>query len=173
MGLDLDTVLSAASYFARRWTPELTRNQGRDLLRFVLCRLYNNGRGNFHAASLTLAQGTLARKLGLSRQWVGTLLQRLRDAGWIEYHAPHVGAGMRGSTVIRIGRATKRLLAMLAASRRKSRTQSAVKPRWQFSPKSTNIYSAIHKNADKPLPERILTKHPLLRHWLARGERGT
>ena len=38
-------------------------------------------------AQITLAQGALARKLGLSRQWIGILLQRLQEAGWLEYHA--------------------------------------------------------------------------------------
>ena len=34
-------------------------------------------------AQLTLAQTTLAHKLGISRQWVGTLVQRLEETGWL------------------------------------------------------------------------------------------
>src|SRR5262245_9318495 len=71
--LALDVVLSAVFFFAGKWTPALKHNQSRDLLRFLLCRLYDESRGQLVHGQVTLAQGTLARKLGLSRQWVGEL----------------------------------------------------------------------------------------------------
>ena len=72
---------SNAKHPLERVLTELARNRSRDLLRFVLCRLYDQGRGKLQGTHLTLAQGTLARKLGLSRQWVGILLARLQQAG--------------------------------------------------------------------------------------------
>ena len=173
--LTLDTILSATTFFVRKWSPELTRSQSRDLLRFVLCRLYDQGRGKLVGTHLTLAQDTLARKLGLSRQWVGILLARLAQAGWITYSAPWVAAGMRGSTVIGIGRQMKRLLIMLAKSRpRKTPTNSAAQSRWQFSPlPREKILSFIHSHEEKPLPLAIFKKLPLLKHWLERGQQLT
>jgi hypothetical protein len=111
--LALDVVLSAVFFFAGKWTPALKRNQSRDLLRFLLCRLYDQSRGQLVNGHVTLAQGTLARKLGLSRQWVGILLDRLQGAGWIKYTAPVLDDGMRRSTIFRVGRQLKRLLVML------------------------------------------------------------
>jgi len=93
--LALDTILSASFHFVIKWSPELDRTKSRDLLRFVLCRLYDAGRGNLHTASLALAQTTVARKLGLSRQWVGVLVQRLETAGWIEHYSPVLPDGTK------------------------------------------------------------------------------
>jgi Mn-dependent DtxR family transcriptional regulator len=167
----LDTILSAASFFVWKWTPELKHNQSRDLLRFLLCRLYDQGRGQLVNAQVTLAQGTLARKLGLSRQWVGTLLDRLQAAGWVEYHAPVLEAGMRGSTIFRIGRQLKRLLVMLSKARpRKSAKKSDAKSRWHFSPTlvEKKILSFLAKENEPPKPH-VLSKIPLLGRWLERG----
>lgn len=171
--LSLDTVLSAAFHFVRQWSPGLERNQSRDLLHFVLCRLYDAGRGKLVHAHVTLAQGTLARKLGLSRQWVGILLSRLEHAGWIEYTAPYIDAGMRGSTTMRVGRQLKRLLIMLAKSRpQKKPVKSDDKARWQFSPsyELKKLLSIQKKEEEPPSPE-VLRKIPLLGTWLERGEK--
>jgi DNA-binding Lrp family transcriptional regulator len=133
--LALDTILSATFCFVSRWSPALKRNQSRDLLRFLLCRLYDNSRGDLGRAQFTLAQGTLVRKLGLSRQWVGELLDRLQATGWIEYYAPVLNDGMRGSTIFRVGGQLKRLLVMLLKSRkRKMPAKSDANKAWQFSP---------------------------------------
>lgn len=169
--LSLDNILSAAAFFVRKWSPDLARNQSRDLLRFVICRLYDQSRGKLLPARLELAQGTLARKLGLSRQWVGILLARLQEAGWIEYAAPWVGPGMRGSTIICIGRQLKRLLIMLAKSRRgKKRVKLDDKEKWQFSPpiESKNNFLIQKKEQELFRPE-ILQKIPLLKRWMERG----
>jgi DNA-binding Lrp family transcriptional regulator len=169
--LALDVVLSAVFFFAGKWTPALKRNQSRDLLRFLLCRLYDQGRGDLGRAQLTLAQGTLARKLGLSRQWVGELLDRLQDAGWIEYYAPVLDDGMRGSTIFRVGRQLKRLLVMLLKSRKRTTpAKSYDNNRWRFSPSNEEKRqrTILEKENTPPRPE-LLRRIPLLRQWLNRG----
>lgn len=170
--LALDTVLSATFHFVRKWSPDLTRNQSRDLLRLLLCRLYDQGRGNVVCAQLTLAQGTLAQKLGLSRQWVGILVSRLADAGWIEFSAPWVGEGMQGSTVFRAGRLLKRLLIMLLKSKLpETPTKSAAKPKWHFSPShEEKKILLIQEKERQPVRPALLDKIPLLQTWMNRGE---
>src|SRR5215468_5181509 len=154
----LDTILSASFHFVAKWSPELDRNKSRDLLRFVLIRLYDEGRGQLMNTQLTLAQTTLAKKLGISRQWVGILLDRLQAAGWIEYTAPWLGPGMRGSTSYRIGRMLKRLLIMLSKSKRqKTPAKPAAKPSWQFSPSKLALKMRfIEEKENKPLDQRVL-----------------
>lgn len=170
--LALDVVWSAVFFFAGKWTPALKRNQSRDLLRFLLCRLYDESRGQLVNGQVTLAQGTLARKLGLSRQWIGILLDRLQHAGWIEYYAPVLDDGMRGSTIFRVGRQLKRLLVMLRKSKqRKTPTKSDVHKRGQFhpSPEVKRLKTVLARENTPPKPE--LLKHiPLLATWLNRGK---
>jgi DNA-binding Lrp family transcriptional regulator len=171
--LALDVVLSAVFFFAGKWTPALKRNQSRDLLRFLLCRLYDQGRGNLGRAQLTLAQGTIAWKLGLSRQWVGELLDRLQDASWIELYAPVLDDGMRGSTIFRVGRQLKRLLVMLLKSkRRKTPARSDANKAWQFSPsKEEKRHLQILEQENTPPKPEILKRIPLLKQWLERGQK--
>ena len=124
---------------------------------------------------LTLAHGTLARKLGLSRQWVGILLARLQAAGWVECSAPTLDGGMKGSTVFRVGRQCRRLLLMLRKAKpRKTSTKSAANTRWQFSPTLLEEKrSLIRQKEQQPPSEAVLSKLPLLRLWLGRGEEDT
>jgi hypothetical protein len=169
--LALDTILSATFCFVGRWSPALKRNQSRELLRFLLCRLYDQGRGQLMNAQFTLAQGTLAHKSGLSRQWVGELLDRLQDAGWIEYYAPVLDDGMRGSTIFRVGRQLKRLLVMLQKSkRRKTPAKSDANKAWQFSPsqEEKRHLQILEQETIPPKPE-VLKRIPLLKQWLERG----
>jgi len=170
--LALDTILSTTFYFSVKWSSDLQSNKARDLLRFLLCRLYDEGRGQLVNTQLTLAQTTLARKLGISRQWVGVLLERLEKAGWIEYAAPWVGPGMRGSTSYRIGRTLKRLLVMLAKTRRgKAARKSAAKPTWQFSPtKLEKEKRLILARENQPPTEAQQARMPLLKRWMGRGQ---
>lgn len=170
--LALDTILSASFHFVKQWNPELSRSASRDLLRFVLIRLYDEGQGQLVNAQLTLAQTTLARKLGISRQWVGVLLDRLQAAGWIEYGAPWVGPGMRGSTSYRIGRTLKRLLVMLTKSRRgKKPAKPVAQSSWQFSPtKVEKKLLLIQGKENQPPSPALLARIPLLRTWLSRGQ---
>jgi hypothetical protein len=173
--LTLDNILSATFFFVGKWTPGLKRNQARDVLRFLLCKLYDQGRGRIMLAEVTLAQTTLARKLGLSRQWVGTLLSRLQEAGWLEYYAPRLLDGMRGSTVFRPGRQLKRALLMLTKGRaRKTLKKSVAKRRWQFSPSQREKEKHLILEREKQPPSlALLQKIPLLKTWLTRGEIGS
>jgi len=170
-GVALDSILSASFHFVVKWSPGLDRTKGRDLLRFLLIRLYDEGRGQLMNTQITLAQTTLARKLGLSRQWVATLLERLERAGWIEYAAPWVGPGLRGSTTYRIGRTLKRLLVMLTKSKRgKKQGKSADNSRWQFSPSKLALQmKSIEEKENQPPTEQQLGRLPLLRQWMERG----
>jgi hypothetical protein len=169
--LALDTVLAAAQFFVAKWSPDLTRTQARDLLRFLICRWYDTGRGHLGKSPVKLSQGTLARKLGLSRQWSAILLQRLRRAGWLDYYAELLPDGMRGSCVLRIGRQFKRLLVMLKkATQPKNPVKPDGKSRWKFLP--TNVEKKllrIQQKEKEPPSERVLEKIPLLRSWLGRG----
>ena len=170
--LALDNILSASLFFVSKWTPELKRNQSRDILRFLLCKLYDQSRGKLRTSHITLAQTTLARKLGLSRQWVGTLLTRLQSEGWIEFSAPVLDHGMRGSTVFRIGRQVQRVLVMLIKSNpRKKSVTPAVKERWQFSPskEEKKLLQIQIKEKTSPPPE-VFSRFPLLKVWLERGK---
>jgi DNA-binding Lrp family transcriptional regulator len=136
-----------------------------------LCRLYDEGRGNFFTARLPLAQTTLAKKLGLSRQWVGELVHRLEQTGWIEHYSPKLPDGTNGSTIFTIGPQLKRLLITLAKSnRRQSPTKAAANTRWQFSPSTEEKKINLARQKEKePPPERILVKIPLLKAWMERG----
>jgi len=170
-GVALDTILSASFHFVVKWSPELDRTKSRDLLRFLLCRLYDQGRGQLVNTQLVLAQTTLARKLGLSRQWVGILVQRLEGAGWIEHYSPVLPDGTNGSTMWRIGRQLKRLLVMLAKSKRgKKPVKSPANNRWHFSPsKKEKAQLLILERENAPVRPTLLDKIPLLRTWLERG----
>jgi hypothetical protein len=171
--LALDTILSATCYFAAKWCPELKRNQSRDLLRFLVCRLYDQGRGQLVNAQVTLAQGTLAKKLGLSRTWVNILLGRLKEAGWIDYYAPALVDGTRASSIFRVGAQLKRLLVILTKAKKtkKKSAKPTVKESWQFSPTNVEkrLFSILAKEHEPPLPH-ILAKIPLLGKWLERGK---
>jgi hypothetical protein len=57
----LDTLLSRTWVLVGKRTPARTRDQSRDLLFYLLCRLYEQGPGNLGRAQLVLPQGTLAR----------------------------------------------------------------------------------------------------------------
>jgi hypothetical protein len=169
--LALDNILAAAQFFVGKWSPDLARNRSRDLLRFILCRFYDAGRGKVSGAQFALAQTTLAQKLGLSRQWVGILLARLQQAGWIEFYAPTLPDGTNGSTVYRPGRQLKRLLiTLLKSSSAKKPAREPAKTHWRFLPsKEEKKLLSIRQKENEPPPEHLLAKIPLLRQWLKRG----
>jgi Mn-dependent DtxR family transcriptional regulator len=123
-------------------------------------------------AQLSLAQTTLAHKLGISRQWVGTLVQRLEDEGWIEHYSPKLADGTNGSTLWRVGRLFKRLFIMLTKSkRRKNPIPKPAKSTWHFSPlqREKKILSILEKEKALPSPF-LIAKIPLLGIWLNRGK---
>src|SRR5215831_14622645 len=165
--LALDTILSASFHFVVKWSPELDRNKSRDLLRFVLIRLYDAGRGQLVNTQLTLAQTTLAQKLGLSRQWIGVLVHRLEAAGWIEHYSPVLPDGTNGSTIFRIGRQLKRLLVMLSKSRRgKTSAPKPAKSRWRFSPTLIEKQLRSIQEKEKEVDPAVFRRIPLLAKWL-------
>jgi hypothetical protein len=173
--LALDSILSATFHFTTKWSSHLQSNKARDLLRYVVCRLYDEGRGQLMNAQLSLAQTTLAHKLDMSRQWVGELVSRLDREGWIEHQAPKLPDGTNGSTIFRAGRMLKRLVVMLLKSKqRKSPILKPAKSSWHFSPlrREKEILSILEKEKESPSPA-ILERIPLLKVWLQRGKEET
>jgi len=142
------------------------------VLHYLLCRLYDEGRGQLVNARLTLAQTTLSTKLGISRQWVGALVSRLERAGWIEHVAPKLPDGTNGSSVWRVGRMLKRLLVMLSKSRRgEKRGNPPAKSTWHFSPlkREKEILLLLSNEQELPTPE-VIARIPKLKRWLERGK---
>src|SRR5262245_11501783 len=130
--LSLDTIQHATSQHARKWTPALCRNQSRDVLDYLLSKLYDLS-PSLVGATLTLSQAAVARKLKLSREWVGKLYQRLQAEGWIEYYAPVLSDGHNGPTLVRIGRRMKWLLVRLRkAKQRKTPAKCVANNRSHF-----------------------------------------
>jgi hypothetical protein len=172
--LTLDQLWSAASTFTIKWSHGIESNKAHRVLHYLVCRLYDQGRGNLINASITLAQTTVAQKLGMSRQWVGTLTQRLEETGWLVHTSEKLPDGTNGSTTWRIGRQFKRLLVMLRKSnQRKSPTKSDAKSSWHFSPLSLEREKIrlriLEKEQELPSPS-LLAKIPLLNKWLQRGK---
>jgi Mn-dependent DtxR family transcriptional regulator len=170
--LTLDTIWSAAFHFTVKWSSHLQSNQARDLLKYLVTRLYDHSRGQLMNAQIELAQTTVARKLNISRQWVGELSHRLAETGWLEYSSEKLPDGTNGSSVWRIGRQLKRLLVMLAKSKQlKSPIKTDAKSTWHFSPhpREKKILAILDKEKEPP-SEKILEKMPLLKRWLARGK---
>ena len=67
----------------RQSSPALGRSQAQYVLVAVLRHLYRASGGHLATAEVSLDQGALAQEVQLSRQWLGVLLTRLQDAGWI------------------------------------------------------------------------------------------
>src|SRR5215813_15160681 len=123
MGRDLalDNILSATFFFAGKWTPALKRNQSRDLLRHVLCRLHGASKGDLFHARLRASHASLGAELGLSREWTCKLGQRLQASGWITYRALRLSDGKFEVGVFSAGRKLKRLLCILIGYRKSTR----------------------------------------------------
>jgi DNA-binding Lrp family transcriptional regulator len=173
--LALDTILSATDFFSTKWSQGIESNKAGRVLRFLLCRLYDEGRGQLVNARLTLAQTTLSKKLGISRQWIGELVGRLERAGWVEHFSPKLPDGTNSSTVFRAGRLLKRLLIMLSKSRRgEKRAKPAAKSRWHFSPTKVEktLSFTLNKEHEPPSPT-TLAQIPTLLRWLERGKERT
>lgn len=170
--LTLDTILSALNFHARAWSPDLIRTQARDLLRFLTLRLYSEGKGSLQGASLTISQGALADKIGVTREWCNRLLAQLKDEGWISYSSGRREGGLRTTCTYGIGNLMRRLLIMLTKSHlKKAKQKRVVKPPSQefpFSTKKTSLF--IHQKEQKPPKLDTLSRIPLLRVWLGRGK---
>ena len=115
--LSLDSITASATYFAGQWTPELKRNQSRDLLRLILSKMWFLCHGNLFHGRIRASDAALADALDLSREWTNTLKGRLCEAKWITTEAPRLPDGTQEITIFRPGKRLKRLLVMLLKSR--------------------------------------------------------
>ena len=147
--LALDNILSAAHFFVGKWTPALKRNQSRDILRHLLCRMYGVSKGNPFHATLRTSQPSIAVATSLSREWSCKLIGRLCDAGWLAYYAPRLPDGHFEVGVFRPGKRLKRLLCMLSGYRRKPKPSNRVNGQPQLVPLSDNerenVLSSLRK----------------------------
>jgi hypothetical protein len=173
--LTLDQIWSATSTFTVRWSEGLESNKAHRVLHYLLCRLYDEGRGQLVNARLTLAQTTLSKKLGISRQWIGELVSRLEQEGWLEHSSLKLPDGTNSSTIFRAGRMLKRLLVMLSKSRRgEKRGNKPAKGTWQFSPRELEKKMlSIRSTETEPPRSEVLAKIPMLQRWLERGREKT
>jgi hypothetical protein len=172
--LALDNIQSAAFFFAGKWTPGLRRNQSRDLLRHLLCRLYGASKGSLFHARIRASHADLGHELGLSREWVCKLGQRLQGSGWVQYRALRLPDGTYEVGVFSAGRQLKRLLCMLLGYRKSKHhvnDRSLSLPLLQK--EREKIFSFRQKKIleceQQPPSRETLGKLPLLKTWLKRG----
>jgi hypothetical protein len=176
--LALDNILSAAFFFAGKWSPALKRNQSRDLLRHVLCRLHGASKGDLFHARLRASHASLGAELGLSREWTCKLGQRLRDAGWVDYRALRLPDGTFEIGVFSVGRTLKRLLCMLLGYRKPKRRVNEFSHSFPLFEKereklfSLTKHRQLEREQQPPSPEMI-QKVPILGIWLKRGGEAT
>src|SRR5215208_4861602 len=110
--LILDNIISAATYFFRKWTPSSRLNQSFEVLRVIICKLYGASRGSLFYARMRCSHQAIADDLELTREWVCELVQRLRAWGWIQATAPRLPDGTQEVTIFRAGGMLKRLFKM-------------------------------------------------------------
>jgi hypothetical protein len=173
--LALDNILSATFFFAGKWTPALKRNQSRDLLRHVLCRLHGASKGDLFHARIRASHASLGAELGLSREWTCKLGQRLHDAGWINYRALRLPDGKFEIGVFSVGRKLKRLLCMLLGYRKPKRRVNNFSHSFPLPETEREKFLSLarkrqlEREQQPPSPE-VLRKVPLLTTWLGRGK---
>jgi hypothetical protein len=170
--LALDTILSATAYHVKKWSPDLVRTQSRDLLRFVLIRLYSVNKGDLNTASLTISQSALADKIGVTREWCNKLLASLKNAGWLQYSSGRREGGLRTTCTFAIGKTLKRLLIALTKSHaKKAKQKPVVKSGSQVFPLflKKSLPFIQRKKEEPPRPD-VLARIPVLKKWLERGK---
>jgi DNA-binding Lrp family transcriptional regulator len=111
--VSLDNIISALTWALPRWTPALKRNQSRDLLRLLICKLYGAHSGNLWQARVQASHDALAARIGISREWTCKLTARLVEAGWIHSYAPRLSNGRYLPCLFSPGPQLKRLLYVL------------------------------------------------------------
>lgn len=121
--ITLDTIISSAFYFVGQWTPELRRNQSRDLLRLVLSKMYFPSQGNLFHARIRASHAGLAASLDLSREWTCKLSRRLCESQWLVASAPRLPDGKQEISIYKPGKRLKRLLVMLLRSKQRAKTR--------------------------------------------------
>lgn len=139
--LSLDTICNSATYFAGQWSPELKRNQSRDLLRLVLSKMYFPSQGNLFHARIRASHAALAASLDLSREWTCKLSGRLCESGWLVASAPRLPDGKQEISIYKPGKRLKRLLVQLLRS-----SQRFKKPRVNDSSQNIPTKEQIEKN---------------------------
>lgn len=135
--LTLDTLISSSIYFAAKWTPELKRNQSRDVLRLIVNKLFGASHGSLFNSSVRCSHSAIADSLDLSREWTSKLISRLRQTGWLKTHAPRLPNGTQEVTIFSPGGMLKKLLIMLLRS--KQRPQSRVNNSSQHFPTKEEV----------------------------------
>jgi hypothetical protein len=172
--ISLDTIANAAFHFSSVWTPELKRGQSQHLLQHLLSKMYGAGKGDLFHARVRASHTTLGAALGLSREWVCTLSQRLQACGWVAFRAVRLPDGKFEVGLFSAGRTLKRLLCMLLGYRK---PKHRVNPRPQSFPlpetereKTFSLAKKkqLEREQQPPNPE-VLRKVPLLKAWMERG----
>ena len=115
--LNLDTIQNAADRYLADWSTGLESNKAGRVFRFVTSCMWKENHGCLTNAHLILAQKTISIKLGISRQWVGILADRLANAGWLMHGSMKMPDGMNSSSRWELGPKFKKLLIMLQKAR--------------------------------------------------------
>ena len=173
--LALDNILSASFFFAGKWSPEIKRNQSRDLLRHLLCRLHGASKGNLFHARIRASHANLGHEVGLSREWTCKLGQRLQASGWISYRALRLPDGKYEVGLFSAGRQLKRLLCLLLGYRKPKHRVNKLSPSFPLpETELEKLLSSARKrqleHERKPPNQETLSKLPLLTTWLKRGD---
>src|SRR5262249_41633824 len=139
--------------------------------------LHGANKGKLFQARLRASHASLGAELGLSREWVCKLCQRLQDAGWIAYRALRLSDGKFEVGVFSAGRHLKRLFCMLLGYRKPQRRVNTLSPSSPLlkTEREKNLSLACKKQLElerKPPSEALLGKIPLLKAWLTRGSIG-
>ncbi len=135
--ITLDQIISSSFFYLEKWSPNtinLKSNAAFDVLRYLLCRLYEEGNGKPLQAHVELSHSTIGSRLGLSRPWVCEMVGRLVDGGWLVATSTWVGDNMRSSSCFSAGRQLRRLICYLLGSKRKKRHSKGVNGRLQSGP---------------------------------------
>ncbi len=135
--ITLDQIISSSFFYLEKWSPDtinLKSNAAFDVLRYLLCRLYEEGNGKPLQAHVELSHSTIGSRLGLSRPWVCEMVGRLVDGGWLVSTSTWIGDNMRSSSCFSAGRQLRRLICYLLGSKRKKRHSKGVNGRLQSGP---------------------------------------
>lgn len=162
----LDSIISLAFHKSTQ-SPQLQSNKAFTVLRYLIYRLTKHGSSNPMNAHLTLAQTTIAKRLNISRQWIGILTKRLEAQGWIRHHSAKHKDGTNESTTWWIGPQLKRLIIGLTKSKqRKTPIQSCDNHARHLVPLSgVKPLFRVQERENEPPSEAQMQKMPIIRKW--------
>ena len=143
-------------------------SQALDVLMYLATWLSRQGWGQVVNAPFRLAQRFIAKRLGLSAKWVGELVRRLQQEGWLIYHSTKLPDGTNSRTQWRIGPKFKQMLFAIGLWQRKS----VAKPVWNYCssvpiPKRKEHSFSIHSSTDDPTPAQLAGLPPDLQRFAA------